>query len=450
MVYQPERTAEHAENKKRWRVGAQRVATATATTTTTMQQPQRVTATTTKRRQAAGVQRRADGQLQLDALPALRAPRVQAVQAAHRQGDRAVGRQMRVRLSHEGPHHASRGRRGESSILASLQDDEERRAVRGAGRAAGPAGHVVDAIQVYQEALTIEPDNNEVAADLGLLYLRLGDSRKAFQQFGKVLAEEPREFINGLAACILALNSYIHLHMFVILKVGYMEKVNEVESIKQCGSHVADLSNNAEYRVQTSLQGERLLVVRVYKMKKKIGTRSMAPCSQLDTRETSPGIRALPMALKRLDDLEGAEKALEKAHALAPQDPQVLLNYAVIMDALKRHERAKEFLIILNDVTALIDVDPQITKMAKHLAAKLRISDPSSSHISVSGGSSPTGAGGGGGGGGIGGGDISPSLQPAAARTTTTSRLSPMLLAPPAPPSPFADEISRTLSEDEV
>jgi Flp pilus assembly protein TadD len=66
------------------------------------------------------------------------------------------------------------------------------------------------------------------------------------------------------------------------------------------------------------------------------------------------------VALKRLDDLDGAERSLEKAHALSPQDPQVLVNYAVVLDSRKKSARARELLLVLSDVAALIDVDPQV------------------------------------------------------------------------------------------
>lgn len=66
------------------------------------------------------------------------------------------------------------------------------------------------------------------------------------------------------------------------------------------------------------------------------------------------------MALKRLDDLEGAERSLTKAHALAPQDPLILINYAVILDARGKQGNATEMLTALNDIMAVVDVDMQV------------------------------------------------------------------------------------------
>lgn len=67
----------------------------------------------------------------------------------------------------------------------------------------------------------------------------------------------------------------------------------------------------------------------------------------------------ITVALKRLDDLEGAEKVLQKAHALSPQDPLILINYAIILETQGKRNIAAEFLTALNDITAVIDVDSQ-------------------------------------------------------------------------------------------
>jgi Flp pilus assembly protein TadD len=67
------------------------------------------------------------------------------------------------------------------------------------------------------------------------------------------------------------------------------------------------------------------------------------------------------VALKRLDDLEGAEKFLTKAHALAPQDPLILINYIVILEARGKQLNAAEILTALNDIMAVVEVDTQVS-----------------------------------------------------------------------------------------
>lgn len=50
---------------------------------------------------------------------------------------------------------------------------------------------------------------------------------------------------------------------------------------------------------------------------------------------------------------------MQKSHALSPQDPFVLINYAVILEAQGKGNMAAELLSALNDITAVIDVDEQ-------------------------------------------------------------------------------------------
>ena len=62
-----------------------------------------------------------------------------------------------------------------------------------------------------------------------------------------------------------------------------------------------------------------------------------------------------------MEDCEGANKALSKAHSLAPQDPLVLINYAVILEITGHRDRATEILSELNDIAAVIDVEGQVS-----------------------------------------------------------------------------------------
>lgn len=66
------------------------------------------------------------------------------------------------------------------------------------------------------------------------------------------------------------------------------------------------------------------------------------------------------MALKQLNDFEGSVGALEKAHSLSPQDPLVLINYAVVLNLLGKGKDVKDILTELNDIMAVIDVDPKV------------------------------------------------------------------------------------------
>lgn len=44
------------------------------------------------------------------------------------------------------------------------------------------------AIEMYRAAIEVSPDNVDLATDLGLLYMKIGENQKAFEQFGSALA----------------------------------------------------------------------------------------------------------------------------------------------------------------------------------------------------------------------------------------------------------------------
>lgn len=68
-----------------------------------------------------------------------------------------------------------------------------------------------------------------------------------------------------------------------------------------------------------------------------------------------------------MNDLEGSVGALKKAHSLSPQDPLVLINYAVVLHLLDKVKEVKDILTELNDIMAVIDVDSQVSEKKKNL-----------------------------------------------------------------------------------
>ena len=57
-----------------------------------------------------------------------------------------------------------------------------------------------EAVQVYLEALEFSPDNPEILTMVGLMYLRLGETFKAFDFLGNALTHNPRDAKTILAA----------------------------------------------------------------------------------------------------------------------------------------------------------------------------------------------------------------------------------------------------------
>ncbi|MFH2064918.1 MAG: tetratricopeptide repeat protein [Pseudomonadota bacterium] len=53
-------------------------------------------------------------------------------------------------------------------------------------------GQGKDAIEAYQKALAIQPDNADVLTDLGVMYRRNGNPEKAIESFDKAIALDPK------------------------------------------------------------------------------------------------------------------------------------------------------------------------------------------------------------------------------------------------------------------
>ncbi|XP_058796694.1 Bardet-Biedl syndrome 4 protein isoform X2 [Phymastichus coffea] len=298
---------------------------------------------------------------------------------------------------------------------------------------------IMEAVAVYQEALKASPESIEMTTDLGQLYLGLGDPKRAFQQFGTALAQSPN-------------------YARAILPMAYVMQTEGEYDVAFAKYKVAAQSMPESWHLWNNvgmcLYGKQKFVSAITCLKRAhyLNPLALPPACNLGIVFLATGQPAsaaihlcgavangpkthmpyflLGLALKRLDDVDGAERALEKAHSLAPQEPQVLLNYSVILDSQGKHQRARELLVVLSDVAALIDVDPQITSMAKQLAAKLRdIGDDKS---------------------------FSPFDRPAAATATATATATAAAAAAaatavtPDSQTTATDEPQRTLIEDEV
>lgn len=67
------------------------------------------------------------------------------------------------------------------------------------------------------------------------------------------------------------------------------------------------------------------------------------------------------VALKKLNDIQGAEQALYKAHSLTPREPIVLINYAIILQIQNKAVRVAEIISDLNDICTTMNVELQVS-----------------------------------------------------------------------------------------
>ncbi|KAJ8673503.1 hypothetical protein QAD02_004765 [Eretmocerus hayati] len=247
---------------------------------------------------------------------------------------------------------------------------------------------VIESIAVYEQALRVLPESEEITMDLGLTYLGLGDTKRAFQQFGTALAQSSTN-----VAAILPM-AYV-MQSSGEFDVAFSKYRSAAQSMPESWSiwnnvgmclygkqkYVSAITclRRAHYLNPLGQPAACNLAI-VYLATGQPASAAVYSCAAVAASPDShmPYL-LLGLALRRLEDIDGAERALEKAHSIAPQDPQVLINYAIVVDAQSKVDRARELLADIGDVAAIVDVEPQITIAAKQLATKLRNDNESKS-----------------------------------------------------------------------
>ncbi|XP_011138957.1 Bardet-Biedl syndrome 4 protein [Harpegnathos saltator] len=239
---------------------------------------------------------------------------------------------------------------------------------------------IPEARNAYTTALNGNPESIDAATELGLLYLKIGDTQRAFQQFGAALAHSPN-CVNAILPMAYIMQNHreydVALSKYKVAAQTIPESSVLWNNIGMClygkQKYVAAISSlkRAHYLSPLSSVPSCNLGI-VFLTTGQPASAAIYLCAAVSAEPKNPTpYLLLGLALKRLDDLEGAERSLTKAHALAPQDPLILINYAVVLDARGKQANATEILIALNDIMAVVDVDSQISQMAKKLSKKL-------------------------------------------------------------------------------
>ncbi|XP_051153981.1 Bardet-Biedl syndrome 4 protein isoform X2 [Leptopilina boulardi] len=240
---------------------------------------------------------------------------------------------------------------------------------------------ITDAVGIYLAASKIVPENEEIITELGRLYLELGETSRAVQYFESAL-----------------------LHSFrfpkALLPLGFLKQMNEDYDAALTHYKNASQSIPESWSVWNNIGmcffGKQKYVAAISCLKRAhyLNPLALPPACNLGTVFLTTGQPAsaatylcaavsaspknampyllLGLALKQMNDLEGSVGALKKAHSLSPQDPLVLINYAVVLHLLDKVKEVKDILTELNDIMAVIDVDSQITGTAKKLEIKIR------------------------------------------------------------------------------
>jgi Bardet-Biedl syndrome 4 protein len=225
------------------------------------------------------------------------------------------------------------------------------------------------AIATYLEALESSPDSPDILATLGLLYLRLGETYRAFEYLDAALTRDPAS-----PRVILAAGSVIQDHDDVdVALVKY-----RVAAVKEPNS--AQLWNN----VGMCFFGKNRFVAAIACLKKALYLDPFGwiisynlGLAHLKTQQHAsafhflsgcvkrkPDFAAayafLAVALAKLDDLENAKQAYARAIRLDPEDHLTRLNAAITLCNAGDSESAREMFEAHDQLWGALDEDGKV------------------------------------------------------------------------------------------
>eukprot|EP00040_Diaphanoeca_grandis_P032974 m.200873 g.200873 ORF g.200873 m.200873 type:complete len:445 (-) comp32779_c0_seq1:11-1345(-) len=203
-------------------------------------------------------------------------------------------------------------------------------------------GKIVEAIDTYLEALKYSPENVELFTTLGLLYLQISDTRKAFDYFGRALTYNPRDTtaILGAASVIQECDDFdVALTKYRVSAAIAPESAELWNNIGMCFFGLKKLIaaiaclKHAHYlspfhwKVCFNLG---LVHLKAQQYASAFQYLSAAVNLQPDFPES---YMLLGTALSYLDDTANAATAFKKAIELDSESPMAHLNYALVLYA---------------------------------------------------------------------------------------------------------------------
>uniref|UniRef100_A0A8D0BT63 BBSome complex member BBS4 n=1 Tax=Salvator merianae TaxID=96440 RepID=A0A8D0BT63_SALMN len=246
-------------------------------------------------------------------------------------------------------------------------------------------GQSEKAIEVYRKAVEFSPENTELLATLGLLYLELEDYQKAFEHLGNALTYDPSNY-----KAILAAGSMMQTHgdfdvaltKYRVVACAVPESPPLWNNIGMCffgkKKYVAAISclKRANYLAPFDwkiLYNLGLVHLTMQQYASAFHFTSAALHLQPKMAEL---YMLLAVALTNLEDVENAKLAYQKASALDTCNPQINLNYAIML--YNQGDKKGAFLQyceMKKKVSALkensLELDPEMMDVAQKLGAAL-------------------------------------------------------------------------------
>ncbi|XP_047000094.1 Bardet-Biedl syndrome 4 protein isoform X2 [Schistocerca americana] len=243
------------------------------------------------------------------------------------------------------------------------------------------------AVNVYNAACSIYPENSDLATTLGLLYMKLREYQKAFEKLGSALAHNPSSAKALLAMgsimqdhkdCEVALSKYKIATQYapesapLWSNIGMcffeMKKFIAAISCLKRANHLSPFDWKILYNL-----GLVHLVTQQYAS----AFHYLSASINLHHRYGN-AFMLLALTLKKLGDPDNAQKAFEQAARLDPTDASIPLNYAIFLAANARKEEAAAQLKSFQDIAQQGTVNQEMLEVASKMLETLSVESAAS------------------------------------------------------------------------
>uniref|UniRef100_A0A7S1QZ06 Bardet-Biedl syndrome 4 protein homolog n=1 Tax=Neobodo designis TaxID=312471 RepID=A0A7S1QZ06_NEODS len=242
-----------------------------------------------------------------------------------------------------------------------------------------------DAIDTYVEALEFSPENPELLTTVGLLFLRMGENKKAFDYLGSALTVDPRNPKTILAAGSIMQDDSdwdVALSKYRVAAVQTPNSAQLWNNVGMCffgkQNYIAAISclRRALYLAPFEwIIAYNLGIVFMHTEQYASAFHYLSASINLK-QDFAASYMHLAITLNRLDDFENACAAYDKALSME-QDHVFELNYAVTLFNNEEFDHARAHLGEFERIFAGLDAesqkaDPQVLQVRDLLTASLQ------------------------------------------------------------------------------
>ncbi|KAK6732351.1 hypothetical protein RB195_016626 [Necator americanus] len=224
----------------------------------------------------------------------------------------------------------------------------------------GELGDTTAAIQAYERALQLEPENLDVMFKMGMLYLRNNNEDPAFAMLGKALSYDSTH-----QQCILAAGSIMQAHGDHDVALNKYRVAADACDYNGClwnNIAVCLFAKGRLAQAHSCLKKASFICPLDYKINYNLGLVHQAMglhCSALHflkaaselKRDDPQIIGAMAVVLSNMGDVNNARRAYQKSIGLDPK-AQVILNYAIFEFRQKNRDIARDALTHFKTVSS--------------------------------------------------------------------------------------------------